>query len=46
MKTHKDLTVWREAMKLGKEVYQLTSDFPKDKYRSTYLKALEKPSEI
>ncbi|HUU42120.1 MAG TPA: four helix bundle protein [Desulfatiglandales bacterium] len=29
IKTHKDLTVWQEAMKLSKEVYQLTSRFPK-----------------
>lgn len=30
IKTHKDLTVWQEAMKLAKEVYQLTSNFPKE----------------
>ena len=30
IKTHKDLTVWQEAMKLAKEVYQLTSAFPKE----------------
>jgi hypothetical protein len=31
--THKDLTVWREAMNLAKEVYQLTSGFPKTTIR-------------
>ncbi len=30
MKTHKDLDVWKEAMKLAKEVYRLTSGFPKE----------------
>ncbi|MBA4391722.1 MAG: four helix bundle protein [Syntrophus sp. (in: bacteria)] len=30
MKTHKDLDVWKEAMKLAKEIYRLTSGFPKE----------------
>ncbi len=30
IKTHKDLDVWKEAMKLAKEVYRLTSGFPKE----------------
>ncbi len=29
-KTHKDLKVWQEAMKLAKVVYKLTSAFPKE----------------
>ena len=30
IKTHKDLKVWQEAMKLAKVVYKLTGDFPKE----------------
>jgi len=30
IKTHKDLDVWKEAMKLAKEVYSLTARFPKE----------------
>ena len=30
IKTHKDLDVWKEAMKLAKEVYTLTARFPKE----------------
>jgi len=30
IKTHKDLIVWQEAMKLAKEVYQITGNFPKE----------------
>lgn len=30
MANHKDLDVWKEAMKLAKELYHLTSRFPKD----------------
>ncbi|MDQ1329663.1 MAG: hypothetical protein QG641_2955 [Candidatus Poribacteria bacterium] len=30
IKTHKDLDVWKEAMKLAKEVYSLTASFPKE----------------
>jgi len=30
IKTHKDLDVWKEAMALAKEVYELTKNFPKE----------------
>lgn len=30
LKTHKDLDVWKEAMDLAKEIYLLTSKFPKE----------------
>ena len=30
MRTHKDLNVWKEAMRLAKEVYSLTTDFPRE----------------
>lgn len=30
IKTHKDLKVWQEAMKLAKFVYEFTSKFPKE----------------
>ena len=30
MKTHKDLDVWKNSIHLVKEIYQLTSKFPKD----------------
>ena len=30
MKTHKDLDVWKEAMSLVKEIYSLTTNFPKE----------------
>jgi len=30
IKTHKDLDVWKESMKLAKDVYLLTSSFPKE----------------
>ena len=30
IKTHKDLKVWQEAMKLAKEVYRLTAGFPRE----------------
>lgn len=30
MRTHKDLDVWKESMKLVMEVYKLTKIFPKD----------------
>ncbi len=30
IKTHKDLKVWQEAMKLAKEVYSLTAGFPRE----------------
>jgi four helix bundle protein len=30
IKTHKDLKVWQEAMKLAKVVYKLTGGFPKE----------------
>ena len=30
IKTHKDLDVWKKAMELVKEVYLLTSSFPKE----------------
>lgn len=30
MKTHKDLNVWKESMKLAKAVYLLTGDFPRE----------------
>ena len=29
-KTHKDLDVWKKAMELAKEIYLLTSNFPKE----------------
>lgn len=34
LKTHKDLTVWQESIKLIKEVYSLTSRFPKEEVYS------------
>jgi four helix bundle protein len=34
MKSHKDLDVWNEAMKLAKETYLLTSNFPKEELYS------------
>ena len=34
LKTHKDLTVWQESRKLVKEIYSLTSKFPKDEIYS------------
>ena len=30
VKTHKDLDVWKEAMALAKEIYELTKNFPKE----------------
>ena len=30
IKTHKDLNVWKEAMKFAKQIYLLTADFPKE----------------
>jgi four helix bundle protein len=30
IKTHKDLDVWKEAMKLAKQVYLITANFPKE----------------
>ena len=30
MRTHKDLNVWKEAMGLVKEIYSLTTDFPRE----------------
>lgn len=30
LRTHKDLDVWKEAMKLTKEIYTLTKSFPKE----------------
>lgn len=30
IKTHKDLKVWQEAMKLAKEVYRLSAGFPRE----------------
>jgi four helix bundle protein len=30
LKTHKDLKVWQESRQLVKEIYTLTSKFPKD----------------
>ncbi len=30
VRTHKDLQVWKEAMKLAKEVYTLSARFPKE----------------
>lgn len=30
IKTHKDLDVWKEAMSLAKEVYDLAENFPKE----------------
>jgi len=30
VRTHKDLKVWQEAMKLAKTVYALTSEFPRE----------------
>jgi len=34
LKTHKDLTVWQESMKLVKEIFGLTSKFPKEEVYS------------
>jgi len=30
MKSHKDLDVWRAAVRLAKETYQITNSFPKE----------------
>ncbi len=30
LKTHKDLDVWKESMRLAREVYQLTQAFPRE----------------
>jgi four helix bundle protein len=30
MQTHKDLDVWKESMKLAKQMYILTTNFPKE----------------
>ena len=30
IKTYKDLLVWQKAMELVKEIYRLTTEFPKD----------------
>jgi len=30
IKTHKDLDVWKESMKLAKNIYSLTSTFPRE----------------
>ncbi len=30
MRSHKDLNVWKEAMGLAKEIYSLTTDFPRE----------------
>lgn len=30
VRTHKDLNVWKEAMELTKDIYSLTTDFPKE----------------
>ena len=30
IKTHKDLSVWKKAMELAKEVYEITGSFPKE----------------
>ena len=30
LKTHKDLDVWRESMRLAREVYRVTATFPKE----------------
>ncbi|MCJ7448577.1 MAG: four helix bundle protein [Bacteroidales bacterium] len=34
LQTHKDLKVWQESRKLVKEIYSLTSRFPKDEIYS------------
>lgn len=34
MQTHKDLNVWKESKKLVKDIYFLTSKFPKDELYS------------
>lgn len=34
LKTHKDLTVWQESVKLVKKVYSITSKFPKEEIYS------------
>jgi four helix bundle protein len=34
LKIHKDLTVWQESIKLVKEIYSLTSEFPKEEVYS------------
>jgi len=34
LKTHKDLNVWQESVKLVKNIYALTSKFPKDEVYS------------
>ncbi len=36
IKSHKELTVWRHAMQLAKDVYRLTDQFPRrEEYRMT-----------
>ncbi len=30
MKTHKDLDVWKRAIELAKDVYELTKNYPKE----------------
>ena len=30
MQTHKDLDVWKESMKLAKQMYLLTAKFPRE----------------
>ena len=30
LKTHKDLDVWRESMRLAREVYRITATFPRE----------------
>jgi four helix bundle protein len=30
IRTHKDLKVWKEAMALAKEIYELTRAFPRE----------------
>ena len=30
LKTHKDLDVWKESMKLVKQIYLITANFPKE----------------
>ncbi len=30
MKSHKELNVWKDAMQLASNIYQLTSNYPKD----------------
>ncbi|MBA3028658.1 MAG: four helix bundle protein [Desulfobacteraceae bacterium] len=30
IKTHKDLRVWQESLKLAKEIYTITNSFPKE----------------